>query len=299
MLFDSSVVLVDNQDTVIEIDTPLTTVYPLTAVSDHFPGLAFQVWNHLDFKPTDKTPAPFVTDIFTLDIITEFLDSPLKILSYLRLHARFYDRMLADHEIVVLGYHLENNLWINEKWDSVYFEPSFCSCIDIAVAARKHGMPGPKTPEGILTWFDGTIFEEIIPEIEGNPTPELIEFGLFLLQFGKAGIVNINNQGTRILEITRKDKKIHGFSVPFESESKGLTINCGVSDKESAEWLWQFCLGRKYASRFDYWFGVSLYPDGSPRLAIALDDPWEYDENMEELISEMPTDAVSLISDTK
>ncbi len=88
------------------------TVFPVTLLTDHYPALSFQSHQLLDAKTTQGIVAPIVTDVFALDAMTEMLDSPLRFLSYLTLRSRFGGRLLADHELHLLAYHLKRNLWL-------------------------------------------------------------------------------------------------------------------------------------------------------------------------------------------
>ncbi|MFQ1023501.1 NERD domain-containing protein [Avibacterium paragallinarum] len=52
-------------------------IYPLSIVSDHYPALATQARNFLQQKVHSIIKPAFVIDIFTLDVITEMLRTPL------------------------------------------------------------------------------------------------------------------------------------------------------------------------------------------------------------------------------
>lgn len=53
-------------------------------------------------------------DVFLLDVLTEMLDSPLRLLSYVRLWAITRNKLRVSHELTVLGYHLNQNRWLDQ-----------------------------------------------------------------------------------------------------------------------------------------------------------------------------------------
>jgi hypothetical protein len=54
--------------------------------------------------------------------MTEVLETPLRLLSYLDLRSTFGHKTLFTHEMTLLSAHLKYNLWINEKYDLASFE---------------------------------------------------------------------------------------------------------------------------------------------------------------------------------
>jgi hypothetical protein len=60
----------------ITLPVPFTKIYLLCVVADHYPALSFQTRQYLQPRSHDLIQPPFVMDIFTLDAMTEMLDSP-------------------------------------------------------------------------------------------------------------------------------------------------------------------------------------------------------------------------------
>ena len=88
----------------------------ISVVVDHYPALAFQARQFLNVTPTERNVPPLVTDVFTLDTITEMLTSPLRFLSYLNLRADIGDKMLARHETYPsCRTTSRDNLWLAER----------------------------------------------------------------------------------------------------------------------------------------------------------------------------------------
>jgi len=82
------------------------------------------------------------------DAITEMLASPLRLLSYLNLRARFGDKFLANHEHTLLSHHLKRNLWLDSDTDLMLLHDDILVHLDIAMAVRRDGVSGAATPDG-------------------------------------------------------------------------------------------------------------------------------------------------------
>ena len=72
-------------------------------VTDHYPALSFQARQFLAYKATDAINMPLVSDVFFIDVVTEFLETPLRFLSYLELRARAGENLSLSNEITALG----------------------------------------------------------------------------------------------------------------------------------------------------------------------------------------------------
>jgi hypothetical protein len=159
----------------------LKEIYILCVVADHYPSLSFQAHQFLELDSSAQVLPPFVTDVFALDVITEMLQSPLRFLSYVNRRISYHDRVMVSHETNLLAYHLRTNLWMGNDLDFVMVGDDVGVDLDIAVAARRTGIPGARSPKGILTRLDSTVIAQILSEIEDKEEPAVIEFGFMLL----------------------------------------------------------------------------------------------------------------------
>ena len=175
LLNDCSIILRSEGGVIIPLTDSIDSIFSIAVVSDHYPALAHQVHEFLRFSVYDGISDPLVTDIFTLDIFAEFLDSPLRLLNYLRLRSRIGNRLYTNHEVTALAAHLKNNLWFEDDIDGVLLSDDICSHIDVAMSVRRCNTTGSDTPEGILTWFQGSNFERLISHIQHKPYPAAIE----------------------------------------------------------------------------------------------------------------------------
>jgi len=288
LLGDLSVVLRTRGGEIVNVPSTPRTVYPVAVVADHYPALAFQARQLLKFTATDQIVAPLAIDVFAVDAITEMLSSPLRLLSYLRLRARFGDAFLTSHEHTLLSYHLKRNLWQGD-FDMMLVHDDISSDLDVAMAARRDDIPGAKTPSGILTDFVGTPFDKLIKQIEDLADPVSIALGFLLVELSGQTIKTLNRTVDRVLELVAKDGGTHDVTIGIGTASAGLTIHGNSLPAEAAEnRLYDHVRLRKYSQKAESWYGVALRPDGSINVAAVLTGPWKFDPALELLLAKMP-----------
>ncbi len=257
-------------------------VFPITVVADHYPALAFQARHFLKAKATDQIVPPLVADVFALDAITEFLCSPLRLLSYLSFRACHSEKIMASHEHMILSYHLKKNLWFESGVNLVVFDDDVSSDLDVAMAVRREGISGSATPDGILTRFEGTPFARIISELEDRAESVAITFGFMLLELGEETVQKINEYIDEVLKRSVRDGRFHNMVIGISEASTGLTVHCSQDSHSVLESrLRQHCEVRKYTERANSWFGLAMTPTGSIQLVAELVGDWREDPEME------------------
>ena len=168
-LADPAVTLRCKDGRAVPLTEPPVNVFPMSVVADHYPALTFQARQFLQVDVSEPILPPLVIDVFGLDAMTEMLESPLRLMSYLSLRGEFSDQLIGSHEHMFLSYHLKRNLWVTDDIDMLTLEDNMSADLDPAMAVRRDRMPGVRTPDGILTRFEGTRFAEIITAIADQP----------------------------------------------------------------------------------------------------------------------------------
>lgn len=280
--------LVEDGGNEVNLPQSIKEVFLVSLVSDHYPALAFQVKQSLKFQTTDVIRPPFVMDVFLLDTLTEMLTSPLRLLSYVKLRVDVEGKLMSGHELTVLGYHLKQNLWLDEKQDIVMLDDSLARDLDTAMLVRRDNQPGADTPTGILTKMRGTRYESLIKEIEDRADPATLELGFHLLSMAEDSCRNVH---TVLKTITRKaqiDGKRHDVTLASSTPPSGITFHCNPKPSvEAVATLETYCAKRKYAQRAPQWFGVSVGTGGDVQFGVTLDFPWEASDEMERLTAGM------------
>jgi hypothetical protein len=273
----------------VKLPGTLKKIHPVCVVSDHYPALSFQAQQFLCFKPTEKIEHPLVCDVFFIDVVTEFLETPLRFLSYLELRARAANNLSLSHETVALGYHLRQNLWLGE-YDFFALGDDISVDVDIAMAARRDGVDGEKTPPGILTQLRGTAVGRLIEEIEKCSEPGAIGTGLELLKLSGKSANDLSRMIDRIASDTAKDGKPHDATVASSQAGGGITIHCNALPVEIARSsLERHCQVRKYSVKAHTWCGLAIRPgDGAIRFGLMLDYPWKQDAASDAVAAKMP-----------
>jgi hypothetical protein len=280
--------LVDDNDKEVKVPLRIKEIFLFSLVSEHYPALAFQASQSLKSQTTDVIRPPFVMDVFLLDTLTEMLTTPLRLLGYVKLRVAVSDKLMSGHKLTVLGYHLKQNLWLDEKYDSVMLEDSIAQDLDTAMLVRRDNQPGDDTPVGILTKMRGTRYESLIKEIETRADPATLELGFHLLSMDEDSCRNVH----RVLEtITRKARlegKRQDVTLASSTPPGGVCFHCNPAPSpEAVAMLEMHCAKRKYQQRAAQWFGVSVSPDGTVQFGVTLDFPWEPSEKLDQLTADM------------
>jgi SEC-C motif len=268
-------------------------IFPICIVSDHYPALAFQARQFLKTTVIGSIQPPLVTDLFALDVSAEMLSTPLHFLNYLALRARFGDKLMVSHEITTLGFHLKHNLWFNAEYDMVNLGDDFAGDLDIAMLARRAGIPGEKTPKGILTRFDRLTIGRVLSQIEEAASPELTSLGLLLLQVDQKTAKFLSTGIDRIVNRAKLDGKNHDISVAIGESNSGITVHCNsLAEDVARRRLTTHCRVRKYDTKSSSWCGLLLDPKvGNIRGALVIEEDWRPEAQMDAVMAVWPKKA--------
>lgn len=279
-LLNSKNRLVDGNGHQLNFDTPLETVYPMCVLSDFYPALNFQVRQFLKFETSDVIRAPFVLDVFSLDVITEFLTAPLHFLYYIDRRAEYFDRLLVSSENALFGYYCTNNLFIPNDITMLHFEDDCSVKIDLAMNARRYGLPGERTPEGMLTRYESTPLGKVLEQLNALATGEARRLGLLLYSLNFGNTRKLNSHITRIRDQARHDGGSHDASLPIDDS--GVTFHCNRrSTPDALEHLREHCEVRKHDLKRESWFGVRIRPENFlPSPVIEVRGEWKYDARL-------------------
>lgn len=280
--------LVDDKGNDVVLPKSIKEVFLFSLVSEHYPALAFQASQFLQFQTTDVIRSPFVMDVFLLDTLTEMLNTPLRFLSYVKLRVSVSAKLMSGHELNVLGFHLKQNLWLDEKYNMAILEDSVAQDLDTAMIVRREKLPGNDTPVGILTKMRGTLYERLIKEIEAKANPATLELGFHLLSMDEDACMAVHGLLEAIMQKARLDGRRHDGTLASSTSQGGVTFHCNPTpSREAVEVLQAHCFKRKYQQRAAQWFGVSVSPDGQVQFGVTLDFPWEPSEELDRLTANM------------
>lgn len=281
MLFDPSIKWVNADGLVLERPT-IEKVYVVCLVADHYPALAAQARQFLQFELVERVAAPMVMDVFLLDALAEMLDSPLHFLNYLERRSGYADQVMSNHELSILGFHLVQNLHMREEANLFHLCDDFGVDLELAMLARREGLEAPWMPKGILTILEGTTLGALLKRIERRPEPGMVELGFAILAMSGDALDQANAAVDEIMRLSRSDGGRHDFTVQL-NDGTGLTFHSSSWPEPQARTsLIEHCERRKYVQRASRWFGVLLDPIGKGmRCGTMFDYPWKQDAQLD------------------
>lgn len=290
LIQDHEIIIVDSDFKRQKVSRTYKEIYIFCIISDHYPALAFQTSQFLAHKETDVIQSPFIMDIFNLDVMSEFLNTPLYFLSYANRRAIYAERVLASHEITILGFHIKKNLWMNDDVGMIMLHDDISADIDVAMSVRRGGSQGKHTPDGILTRFNNTTLGGLISDIQSVEYPGIIDLGFVLLHFDEETIFNVSQLLDQLINQAIQDRNNHDLTLPVPDGNTGLTFHCNYLDDNSARVLLENHTNkRKYSEKAGTWFGVCIDPDSKrSRFFIGITTPWKKSDKMDRLVADLP-----------
>lgn len=272
--------------TLIAIPPNLAQIFPICLVADHYPALAFQTDQFLIRQEKPGVLAPLVIDVFTLDVMAEMLSRPLRFLSFLELRSLFGSKISIHHEITLLAYHLKYNLWLDDEFDFIALDDDFTADLEIAMGARRAGLPGKETPAGILTAIAGRHIDTLIETIEADPFGPMIDLVLLLYQLSGNAMKELADGVDTIVRAARL-RGSSDFTMAFAQT--GLTLHANARPRPEAEpRLLAHMTLRKYTQRAAQWFGLCLDPGtGSIRFGEKITFPWKHDPKIARMAGQL------------
>lgn len=259
-------------------------IFPMVVLAEQYPALAFQVRQFLNLTMQEDFGFPIVTDIFALDCMTEMLDSPLWLVDYFRRRSAYFEKLATPDELTALSLHLRQSLWFDRKWDRVALTDDISCDLDAAMMVRREGVPGARTPDGILTRLVGTTVFSILKQIEAKPGGDSLDFAFAILDCDENTIRRFSDAIDGACQRWKDDRQSHDVSLPMDGRpARGLTVHCDtLPDRSSHDALRRHCENRKYLHHAATWLGIVLDPAiRKIRSTVRLDYPWTYDSNIE------------------
>jgi hypothetical protein len=288
-LLNSAFKFLDNIGQPLQIQK-LKEVFIITVLSEAYPALAFQARQFLRVRSTDAIRPPIVTDVFSIDAMTEMLESPVWLIDYLRRRSGYSEKLYVPDELTALSFHLKRNLWLEDEYDMVQLTDDISCDLDAAMTVRRDGIPGKRTPDGILTKFAGMTIDRILRQIEAKPEPDTLEFAFTVLSCDEETVKKLSEGIDKAGELFDCDGKGHNFTMSIRSVPvTGVIVHCN-RDAIDVAWrdLRSHCEKRKYIHKAENWFGICVDPHSKKlRFGIGLEFPWKQDPAMDQRTSSL------------
>jgi hypothetical protein len=276
----------------IVLSESIDEVYIMGVTTENYPSLTHQASTLLSKDVED--PFPLFLTLFDLELLSHYLADPYDFLYYVRQRVDLMEYFKADEEIVFLGYHLIHKLWRIPKSDRSVLDNDFGQLIDRNYYPYKLGLEIPNDGDQIASRWKNDDFERLCDRIKSLSEPKVTDIIFHLYDWSGDARDALLKYLLKAKKQALADGKRHNFSMPPSERDPsqiGVTYFVIASNSyyELREKLTVLVRLRKYKSKGKAWIGIGSLKD-SPEIvdAIFFDEaPWEYDEDLERLSSEL------------
>jgi hypothetical protein len=216
--------------------------------------------------------------------MTEMLESPLWLMSYIHRRSGYSGKLHVPDELTALSYHLKTNLWLDDKYDRVTLFDDISCDLNAAMTVRREGLPGQRTPEGILTKLAGTTIERVLREIEKRADSDAVEFAFQVLTFDEETVKKLSEGIDGCISRYDEDGRSHNIVMSIKSKPvTGVLVHVNRDDPSAAlQRVHSHCVRSKCRHRAAAWFGIWLDPYTlKVRAAVTVQYPWRRSDEME------------------
>jgi hypothetical protein len=243
----------------------------------------------------EKGELPWAVSLDVLRVITELNEFPTQLVHYLtrRLRLNDFTKLEAHDELDWFGLYLSNGLYFEndkrfEDADFVHFD-SFTTSFDdyylYEAGIRQKPASKPVQPMPKL-------FRDIILELDSRHNSQgHSEAVLQLLDWNDKSRKEFIKLFKRIRELTAHDGNPHDFTICSEESRSG--VSCFSAATRNAEEVFKrlqdYVQVKKYQMHADRWLGLLMVVNQSGLIHgfMAGDQPWEYDEQLEEVVQSL------------
>ena len=173
---------------------------------------------------------------------------------------------MSSNEYNILGYHLKNNLWFSSDLTLIVIDEDYCIEVDTAMNARRRNLLGKSIPEGILTYFKGTVYDRIITSLSEESSEYAIEVGFLLLSLSSDTVKKLNILFSELRNNAVDNNKSKGGAIGISNEGNILTSMlvircCSEVNKHDFDMLEFHCSIHKYRNRLNSIYGLMINSD--------------------------------------
>ena len=287
---DNNYKLMDMTGNEIKLCRKFKQIFVCCLVSDHYPSLSFQARQFLKFDQTKIIQPPYVIDIFSLDVICEFLSSPLRFLDFLHHRISYHNQIISNNELAILAFHLKNNLSFEKKYTNIFIPDEHALDLDVAFSARRNNAPGETVPKGILTKYIDRPFGKLIDVISHIENSDILEFGFLCLSLNEETVKKLNEMIETITTQTRIDGNMHDFSMGIPEANAGITAHSVLTPSRlNKSNLIHHCQVRKYAHKANSWFGLAICTSSNKPFEYIIhnNEPWLRSSALDKIIDDL------------
>ncbi len=198
---------------------------------------------------------PWSVNLFDLDIITSYFDSPAIFIHYIesRLEVQDKESIGSPDELSYFGFYLKFGTfniryYEGKKVDWIMLEPSFLDKFD------QHYLFGKDPP---ILEIEPEILRIVkdLEKLRPDNFTEITNAILNLDHTSRKDLINTINE--RIFK-SQTDGKLHDYTFLDKENKQGITIFSQIGREELAEKLVVYCTLKKYQCKSNLWIGLGI-----------------------------------------
>jgi hypothetical protein len=239
---------------------------------------------------------PWAVSLLDLAVISEVFEFPAQLIHFLRRRARLNQLafVMAHDELDWIGHYL---------WEGLWFEHLVSSCEDEGaqpivnffgysgevdahfIHAGRDGDDGPPMPRQEMP----DDMRTFLRELEDAQHPGYMHVSLAVLDLGTEAREQFFQGMADAVQRTVNDGRPHNFTMVLENRQGGLTFGCDVDRDSLHSFLRSYCQLKMHQARCSEWVGIGRLVSSKFMLdeAVVLRHPWESDEELERLGTEI------------
>ncbi len=272
--------------TIINPGETIDEAYIICVTASVYPAQLVQSMQYLKKEKDD--PVPIAISLLDLDIITHYLQDPYDFLYYIQQRVKLHDKIYAESEIALLGYHLKYRLYIDpDQADRMYLDSSFGQLIDADIMHRAGYADEPKEKNKLRMRLDNELYNEIINEIKTIDDPRITDVILFLTGLSEETIDEFMRLIQRAVNsVLHGYYELNDFSASTDNDYGGFTFVVAKDEEQMANAMNFLASKNKYIHKQDRWIALGANVNGRRLISGVqhLDGKWVQSDEMDRII---------------
>lgn len=272
--------------TVISPGETIDEAYIICVTASVYPAQLIQSMQYL--KKQNHDPAPIAISLLDLDIITYYLQDPYDFLYYVQQRVLLNDKIHAESEIALLGYHLKYRLYINQSEASMmYLDSTYGQLVDADIMHRAGYADEPKEKDRLRMRLDNELYNKIISELKTIDEPRITDVILFLAGLSEDTIDEFMRLIQRAVDsVLDGSKEQNDFSASIDNDYGGFTFVVAKDEERMASAMNILANKNKYLHKQDRWIALGANISGGRLISGVqyLDGKWEQNAEMDRML---------------
>ena len=276
--------LEDSSGRVIDLPETIEDAYILCLTGDYYPAVIFQTTQFLQKEESD--PFPLAMSILDLDVLTFYLKDPFDFLYYIRQRSTSTGHYFADSEMVLLGFHLSNKLYPDNKHGGTFLSSGFAQLIDANFPAARGHHPRTEITDRLFHKWKNEEFDQLVVALKKTGEPGFTDAIFFLFDMAGKGADSLVEAIVARRSTPPASRQPVSLTLPSadEEDKRGISFVYYPRDfVPIEEHFLASAQAAKYKNSADEWLALGLVEGSSELVDIFCysKDPWEYDRELD------------------